>query len=76
MTEEDQKLYLLKILTWFSSFVIVLFHYGLWFELNFYEKNIFIDYLLKKKNMVQTLYIYTGQLQDFFLYHFIKNMKI
>ena len=77
MTEEDQKLYLLKILTWFSSFVIVLFHYGLWFELNFYEKNIFIDYLLKKKEYgANFVYLYWAITGFFFISLYQKHENI
>ena len=49
MINESQNLYYLKVLTWFSSFVIVLFHYSLWFGLDYYEENILIDYLVRRK---------------------------
>ena len=60
MINESPNLYYLKILTWFSSFVIVLFHYSLWFGLDYYDENILIDYLVRKKNMALILYIYIG----------------
>ncbi len=60
----DQKLYLIRILTWFSAFVIVLFHYALWFEIEFYNKNKLLDYLVKRKeygaNFVYLYWAITG----------------
>ena len=77
MIDGNQKLYFLKILTWFSSFVIVLFHYGLWFELNFYEKNSLINYLLKKKEYgANFVYLYWAITGFFFINLYHKDEKI
>ena len=77
MIHDSQKLYLLKILIWFSSFVIVLFHYALWFSLDFHEKNIFIDYLVKRKeygaNFVYLYWAITGYIFISFYYLKKKN---
>ena len=60
----DQNLYLIRILTWFSALVIVLFHYALWFEIEFYNKNKILDYLVKRKeygaNFVYLYWSITG----------------
>lgn len=64
MINDSQNLYYLKVLTWFSSFVIVLFHYSLWFGLDYYEENILIDYFVKRKeygaNFVYLYWAITG----------------
>tara|TARA_B100000579_G_C22772872_1_gene824983 strand:+ start:332 stop:1399 length:1068 start_codon:yes stop_codon:yes gene_type:complete len=78
MIHDSQKLYLLKILIWFSSFVIVLFHYALWFSLDFHEKNIFIDYLVKRKeygaNFVYLYWAITGYI--FISFYYLKKKII
>ena len=72
-----QNLYLIKILTWFSALIIVLFHYALWFNLNSYEENKFIDYLVKRKefgaNFVYLYWCITGYI--FIAFNFL-NKKI
>ena len=77
MIDVNQKLYFLKILTWFSAFIIVLFHYGLWFELNSYGKNSLINYLLKKKEYgANFVYLYWAITGFFLIYFYHKNEKI
>jgi len=46
---QTHKLSLLNILIWFSSFMIVIYHYVLWFNIDYYENNFILNYLVKKK---------------------------
>lgn len=75
MINESQNLYYSKVLTWFSSFVIVLFHYSLWFGLDSYEENILIDYLIRRKeygaNFVYLYWAITGYI--FISIYYSKN---
>ena len=73
----NEKLYFIKILTWFSAFIIVLFHYALWFGLNFYEENIFIDYLVKRKKYgANFVYLYWTIIGYIFILFYHSKKKI
>ena len=73
----NEKLYLIKILTWSSAFIIVLFHYGLWLGLNFYEENIFIDYLVKRKEYgANFVYLYWTIIGYIFILFYHSKKKI
>ena len=76
MIDENQKLYFFKN-SYLVFLVIVLFHYGLWFELNFYEKNSLINYLLKKKEYgANFVYLYWAITGFFFINLYHKDEKI
>ncbi len=73
----DEKLYLTKILTWISAFIIVLFHYALWFDLELYEKNEFIDYLIKRKTYgANFVYLYWALTGYFLISYYHTKKKI